>query len=123
MPTLPLRSWLSLGGAALALATLVIGGWRAQPARAQVGRPLGGDFTLAAEGAPPAATPAQVEGLDANHFVVVTREARLTRKADATGGPWQNMLLTVVTHYTVQDNRLVAIEHVRVPQGYRAFGQ
>jgi hypothetical protein len=31
------------------------------------------------------------------------------------------MLLTVVTHYTVQQDRLVAVEHVRVPTGYRTL--
>ena len=66
---------------------------------------------------------ARVQALDATHFVVVTREPRPVRRAGVTEGPWQNMLLTVVTHYTVQGNRLVPIEHLRVPQGFRAYGQ
>lgn len=113
-----------MGGAALAVVGLALIAVRSQPARAQVGRPLANDFPIVSESAPSVAAPqVQVQALDANRFVVVTREPRLARKAGATDGPWQNMLLTVVTHYTVQENRLVAIEHVRVPQGYRAYGQ
>ena len=64
--------------------------------------------------------PIQIQALDSTHFVVVTREARLTSRA-GEDGPWQNMLLTVVTHYTVQNGRLVPIDHVRVPAGFRTL--
>jgi len=125
VPKYSTPSWMTLGGAALVIATLAVSAARVQPARAQVGKPLSNDFPITAtEGAPATTAPAaQVQALDATHFVVVTREPRLVRKAGTTDGPWQNMLLTVVTHYSVQENRLAAIEHVRVPQGYRAYGQ
>jgi hypothetical protein len=124
LPKYSTPSWMTLGAAALVAVLLAFAAGRVQPARAQVGQPLSNDFPITAEGGPgipPTAT--QVQALDATRFVVVTREPRLVRKANATDGPWQNMLVTVVTHYTVHENRLVAIEHVRVPQGYRAYGQ
>jgi hypothetical protein len=117
-------SWVTVGGVALLVATLTFSAGRVQQARAQVGQPLANDFPIVSEGGPAQPAPiAQVQALDATHFVVVTREPRPVRKAGATDGPWQNMLLTVVTHYTVHQNRLVATEHVRVPYGYRAYGQ
>jgi hypothetical protein len=69
-------------------------------------------------------TPAQpmaVQTLDATHFVVVTREPRLVSRV-GEDGRYMNMIVPVVTHYTVQNGRLIPIEHVHVPQGYRALG-
>src|SRR5262249_53354905 len=93
------------------------------PARAQ--------FTGPSQGlAPPTATsgvganlapppqPIQVQAMDSGHFVVVTREPRLVQQIGREG-PATNMLLTVVTYYTVAGDRLVPVEHVRVPAGYR----
>jgi hypothetical protein len=123
LPKSSTSSWLALGGATLAVAALLTGLSRVQPVGAQVGRPLANDFPITTGESAPAlpSPPAQVQALDGTHFVVVTREPRLVRKASATEGPWQTMLLTVVTHYTVQANRLQPVEHVRVPTGYRAY--
>jgi hypothetical protein len=68
-----------------------------------------------------AAQPMVVQALDATHFVVVTREPRLVSKVGEEGR-YMNMILPVVTHYTVQNGHLIPIEHVHVPQGYRALG-
>jgi len=96
---------------------------RVQPARAQLGKAPQVDLPVISDGSSQmGAQPIQVQALDATHFVVVTREPRLTSKANQDG-PWQNMLLTVVTYYSVQGNKLVAVEHVRTPYGYRAYGQ
>ncbi|MGV3721501.1 MAG: hypothetical protein ACO1SX_11385 [Actinomycetota bacterium] len=62
--------------------------------------------------------PIEVEALDTDHFVMVTREPRLVQSLTRQGGG-QNMLLTVVTHYTVRPDKLIPVEHVRVPDGYR----
>ena len=64
--------------------------------------------------------PVAVSGLDATHFVVVTREPRLVYRAGEEGRNF-NMIVHVVTYYTVQNGRLVPIEHIRVPQGWRAL--
>jgi len=48
------------------------------------------------------------------------REPRLVQQTGREGTA-QNMLVTVVTHYTVKGDRLIPIEHVRVPSGYRAI--
>jgi hypothetical protein len=68
-----------------------------------------------------AAQSVAVQALDATHFVVVTREPRLVSKVGEEGR-YMNMILHVVTHYTVQNGHLIPIEHVHVPQGYRALG-
>src|SRR5437763_11893905 len=65
--------------------------------------------------------PVAMQALDATHFVVVTREQRLVSKVGEEGR-YMNMILPVVTHYTVQNGHLIPIEHVHVPQGYRALG-
>ena len=65
--------------------------------------------------------PMAVQGLDATHFVVVTREPRLVSKVGEEGR-YMNMILHVVTYYSVQNGHLVPIEHVHVPQGYRVLG-
>lgn len=67
-----------------------------------------------------AAAPAAVQALDATHFVVVTREPRLVSKVGEEGR-YYNMVLNVVTYYTVLNGRLIPIEHVHVPQGWRAL--
>lgn len=68
----------------------------------------------------PATTPQPVaiQALDATRFVVVTREPRLVTRVGGDGR-YLNMILHVVTHYTVQDGRLKPIEHVHVPEGWR----
>ena len=67
-----------------------------------------------------AAAPMAVQALDATHFVVVTREPRLVSKVGEEGR-YYNMVLNVVTYYAVQNGRLIPIEHVHVPQGWRAL--
>jgi hypothetical protein len=62
--------------------------------------------------------PVAIQALDATRFVVVTREPRLVTRAGGDGR-FVNMILHVVTHYTVQDGRLKPIEHVHVPEGWR----
>jgi hypothetical protein len=64
--------------------------------------------------------PAAVQALDSTHFVVVTREPRLVSRVGEESR-YMNMILPVVTYYTVQNGRLIPIEHVHVPQGYRAL--
>jgi hypothetical protein len=68
-----------------------------------------------------AAQPVAVQALDPTHFVVVTREPRLVSRVGEEGR-YMNMIVHVVTHYTVQNGHLIPIEHVHVPQGYRALG-
>jgi hypothetical protein len=75
---------------------------------------------LNAPAAAAAATPMAVQALDATHFVVVTREPRLVSKVGEEGR-YYNMVLNVVTYYAVQNGRLIPIEHVHVPQGWRAL--
>ena len=64
--------------------------------------------------------PVAVTALDATHFVVVTREPRLVFRAGEEGR-YVNMIVHVVTYYTVQNGRLIPIEHIRAPQGWRAL--
>ncbi len=106
--------------AALALTALA----RVSPVRAQfVGKPPPIDLPILSESsAPGAPPPLAVQALDATHFVVVTREPRLVTRTSAEG-PWQQMLVTVVTHYSVAGGKLIPVEHIRVPHGYRAHGQ
>lgn len=117
-----------LGAAALgfAAAALCFAGWAPRPARAQIiqqpqfGTPPLGIVNSGSQNnslqipQPPIA----VETLDKDHFVMVTREPRLVQ-AIGRDGAGQNMLLTVVTHYTVRPDKLFPVEHVRVPAGYR----
>jgi hypothetical protein len=120
---LPLIAAALLGFAA---AGLLFGLWGAPAARAQ-GRnntnpPLFGQIpTLGAPAGAGAQLPPQpiaIQALDAEHFVVATREARLVQQIGREGTA-QSMLVTVVTHYTVRGDRLLPVEHVRVPTGYR----
>jgi len=120
---LPLFGAATLGFAAAALCSAV---WSPGPARAQIiqqpqfgNPPLGIVNSGAANNTlqvpqPPIA----VQTLDKDHFVVVTREPRLVQPIGREGAG-QNMLLTVVTHYTVRPDKLFPVEHVRVPAGYR----
>lgn len=102
------------------------------PARAQfggvggVGGGGGVGFGVGAPLAPAIQTttlapqPIEVQALDPLHFVVVTREPRLARRIN-TAEPATNMIVPVVTHYTVSPRGLVPIEHVRVPPGWEAL--
>ena len=93
------------------------------PARAQftgpsqVLPPLGTTAGSGASVAPPP-QPIQVQALDSGHFVVATREPRLVQQIGREGTA-TNMLLTVVTYYTVAGDRLAPIEHVRLPAGWQ----
>ncbi|MFN3649536.1 MAG: hypothetical protein ACK47B_08120 [Armatimonadota bacterium] len=121
--SLPLLA-AALAGALAASAGFVA--WSARPASAQqLGPPIGGVGTLSGPTVSvtnppqPAAVepqPISVQPLDPMHFVVATREPRLVTRDGKTA---QNMLVTVVTYYTVRPDRLVPVEHVRVPTGYQ----
>jgi hypothetical protein len=123
------RAWLVLALVGNAAAWGLFA-WRGRPAAAQltptppkpqVQIPVSPDPFASPATSP---QPIQVTALDGTHFVVVTREPRLTTRI-GQDGPWQNMLVTVVSYYTVlgapQGGRLVSVEHVRVPAGYRAL--
>jgi hypothetical protein len=104
--------------AALTCVVLVNG----RPASAQLNRGLpGGPITTVTPAGQPQMTaqPLAVTSLDTTHFVVASREPRLVTQIGREGTA-QNMLLTVVTHYTVRGDRLVGIESVKPPTGYRA---
>jgi hypothetical protein len=119
------QAWLILALVAN-FAALGLFAWRGRPAQAQVSpggpHPLQPPRVLTETSASASTTPQpiEVQALDATHFVVVTREPRLTTRIDQDG-PWQNMLLTVVTHYSVQNGHLLPVEHVHVPAGYRTL--
>lgn len=66
----------------------------------------------------PAIQPIEVEGLDATHFVVASREPRLVQQIGRDGTA-QQMIVPVVTYYSVSEGKLVPVEHVRVPTGFR----
>ncbi len=121
--TLPLVGAVALGFAAAALLSAL---WTPRPAVAQGqfrgSPPVSGGLTVV--GAPQSNTPnmpqpIEIQSLDPEHFVVATREPRLVEQVGREGAA-QNMLVTVVTHYTVRGDRLIPVEHVRVPSGYRA---
>ena len=128
MPQSPFRNRPFSSAAALLLAGgLVLGGLMvARSGRAAVGPqlpplpniPITPDPN--APGPTLASQPAAVQALDATHFVVVTREPRLVSKVGEEGR-YYNMVLYVVTYYTVQNGRLIPIEHVHIPQGWRAL--
>ncbi len=123
---LPLIGAVALGfTAALACFTLA----NPRPASAQLGGrnggspigngglpPLNGPVSNFMAGQPQPPQPLEIQGLGPNNFVVATREPRLVTNDGKTA---QNMLLTVVTYYTVRENRLVPIEHAKVPLGYQ----
>src|SRR4051812_91173 len=105
------RTLPMLGAALLGFVTAVacISFWSPRAASAQKvnlgaasfpsGQPLGG--MVSAGGLPGGAQPLAIQGLDADHFVVVSREPRLVTQIGHEGTA-QNMVLTVVTHYTVR---------------------
>jgi hypothetical protein len=103
--------------AALTCVVLVNG----RPASAQLNRGIQTGLTtitpaVSTQSAP---QPLSVAGVDGEHFVVASREPRLVTQIGREGTA-QNMLLTVVTYYTVRNGQLVGIENVKVPTGYRA---
>ena len=122
---LPLISAAALGFAAAAV-LLSLGVNR--PASAQFrGTPPTTPIPTVLPGPPSNSSPAtmapqplEIQALDGEHFVVATREPRLVQQLGREGAA-QNMLVTVVTHYTVRGDRLLPIEHIRVPIGYRAI--
>lgn len=73
--------------------------------------PLGG-------AAPAPVQPIELVGLDSTHFVVATREPRLVQQIGREGSA-QQMVVPVVTYYTVAEGRLAPVEHARVPTGFR----
>jgi hypothetical protein len=114
---------LPLFGAAaagFAIAVLCFTAWAPRPASAQfTSSQVGPGFSVAPQsGGGVAPQPIEVQALDADHFVVASREPRLVSQIGREGTA-QNMLVTVVTHYTVQGDRLAPVEHARVPTGYR----
>lgn len=113
-----------VGAAALgfAAAALLFASAAPRPARAQfqapaIGQPIGG-LTVAGPPSSPAPQPIEIEALDGQHFVVATREPRLVIE-EGKENVAVNMLVTVVTHYTVRGDRLFPVEHVRVPPRYQ----
>ena len=82
----------------------------------QTGPPVMADPLASGTGGSP--QPIEIQALDATHFVVVTREARLMSRPGGDGR-YVNMVVPVGTHYTVQNGRLTPIEHVHVPEGWR----
>ena len=96
--------------------------FRGAPGAGQPTQSLGGIPTLNVAGpqGPPPTQPIEIQALDAERFVVVTREPRLLVELGKENVA-QNMLVTVVTHYTVRGDRLIPIEHVRVPARHRAI--
>jgi hypothetical protein len=124
-PVLPLAGGAVLG---FLVAALSFGAWAPRPASAQLratspnllpsGQPLGGFQMAAGGGGTPSAQPIAVQALDATSFVVATREPRLVSQIGREGTA-QNMIVTVVTHYTVRGDRLIPVEHARVPAGYQ----
>lgn len=121
---LPLISAAVLGFAVAAL-TFSLGASR--PAQAQfkgtppvtpfpAQLPTGGGVAAPSAGA----QPLEIQALDGEHFVIATREPRLVQQVGREGTA-QNMLVTVVTHYTVRGDKLIPVEHVRVPTGYRVI--
>lgn len=125
------RAYPVIGGAIVGFITAAVcftASW-GQPAKAQIKNgltPLGGggfpstNIVGQSTGtATPPVQPIEVQSLDRDHFVVATREPRLVTQVGREGSA-QNMLVTVITHYTVREDRLMPVEHVRVPPGYRA---
>lgn len=118
------RKLLSLTLAALFLALLLVGAGLEKPraAQAQFGAVIGPAvqppvIQQTQSQASPPPQPLAIQSLDATHFVVVTREPRLVARG-SDEGPVQNMVVTVVTHYTVEQGKLFPVEHVRVPTGF-----
>ncbi|MBI3909695.1 MAG: hypothetical protein HY320_02025 [Armatimonadetes bacterium] len=104
------------------LASILWFWWQPIPTRAQFGGlPSVGGGSIPTLGGPQLpAQPIEVQALDPLHFVVATRETRLARLI-GSNGPASNLLVIVVTYYTVQPNGLHSVEHVRVPPGYEVI--
>lgn len=119
------RRYLSIAGCAiLSLLTLsIVTLWPGRAARAQLAGgiigPAGPVNTVTPAGMPQLGGGSDIQALDSTHFVVVTREARLVARLNSGDNSVQQMVLPVVVHYTVQNNKLYPLEHVRVPTGYR----
>jgi hypothetical protein len=113
-------STVAAAGAGLALAVTFLA---SRPARAQFTGPAPTlppvSTGLGSAAAAPAPQPIQIQALDASHFVVATREPRLVQRTHGADGTATNMLVTVVTYYTVTGNGLVPVEHVRTPAGWQ----
>ena len=117
-PVIQLAASAAVGFTAALLALAVFNG---RPAGAQLRPPQGGYNPInMGSGAPSVPQPLAIQGLDTNHFVVASREPRLVSQIGKEGSA-QNMVLTVVTYYVVQGQRLVPIEHVKAPTGYRVI--
>jgi len=114
-----------IGATALgfAVAAACFSAWAPRPASAQFnvkgGLPdqIPNTFSVQGPTAPPSAQPIAVQALDSQHFVVASREPRLVQQVGRENTA-QNMLVTVVTHYTVRGDKLIPVEHVSVPIGY-----
>jgi len=94
-----------------------------RPARAQFTGPSQAippvvTTTGSASSVAPAPQPIQIQAMDSSHFVVATREPRLAQQIGHPGSA-TNMLVTVVSYYTVAGDRLIPVEHVRVPAGWQ----
>lgn len=118
------RRYLSIAGCAVLtlLALSVIALWPGRAARAQFGGvigPAGPVNTVTPTTLPQLGGGSDVQALDSTHFVVVTREPRLVARLNSGDNSVQQMVLPVVIHYTVQNDKLYPLEHVRVPTGYR----
>ena len=114
-------SLMGAAGLGFAMAATLFAAWAPRPARAQfqgtprLGQPLVPPTPAAAVAGAP--QPIEVQALDGEHFVVATREPRLVQQVGQESTA-QQMLVTVVTHYTVREGRLVPVEHVRPPTGF-----
>jgi hypothetical protein len=114
LPILPLAA-ASVGG--LIVAGLLLGPWAA-PVSAQLNRISPNLQVAMPQNQTPAPQPIAIGGLDRERFVVATREPRLVQQIGRDGTA-QTMLLTVVTYYVLNGDRLENVEHVRVPAGFR----
>ena len=113
--------WATGAVALIGLVLLISGRAATAPSFPAPGTPLVLPDPNAPSG-PATAQPVAIQSLDATHFVVVTREPRLVTRVGGDGR-FVNMILYVVTHYTVQNGKLVPVEHVHVPQGWRPLGE
>lgn len=114
-PFMNIAAAAAVGFAAAMLTVAVVNG---RPASAQLRLPPGYQPVVSPSGGASVPQPLVIQGLDQTHFVVASREPRLVSQIGKEGTA-QNMVLTVVTYYTLQNNRLIPIEHVKAPTGYR----
>jgi hypothetical protein len=116
---LPLFGAAALG---FALAACCFSAVSPRPASAQFqktfsAQPLG-NVNLSTPSVPGVPQPIEIATMDAQHFVVATREPRLVEQSGREGAA-QQMVIPVVTYYSVRGDRLVPIEHAKPPTGYR----